>query len=207
MKQLIRNLVITSFFSLLIAAQAQQITLFSDNMESGTNGWTVGGSTDNSTNDGGYWHLSQRWSDTTTNTSWYYGIESAGNVGTNDFSNGYIITPSIDLSGVTNATLSFKHLPRGESDWWIDDDQVYVDVSTDDFATWNTALVGLMVGYDMWGDFTTPQMSTDLSQYAGQTIKIRFSIYITGLCGEHFDTSMCPVTEGWYVDDVTVTGQ
>ncbi len=197
-----------SFCSMLITAQAQLTTVFSDDMESGTNGWTVSGSTDGVTNDGGFWHLSQRWSSVTTNTSWYYGDEATGSTGPKGTdSYGYLVSPQINLSGLTNITLSFNHLPRGESDWWIDDDQVYIDISTNNFATFDNAAVGLIVGYEMWGGFTTPEMSVDLSQYAGQTIRVRFSVYITGACGEHYDTEMCPVTEGWYVDDVTVTGQ
>ena len=195
--------------SVATLANATQITLFSEDLESGTNNWTVGGSTDSVSDDGGYFHLSQRWSSGTTNTSWYYGIESTGDCGTNDYNNGYLITPSIDLSSVTNAALTFNHLPRGESDWWIDDDQVYVDVSTDNFETYTTVLTGLLVGWEMWGDggWPVPETSVDISQFAGQTIKVRFRVYITRLCGEHTDLSMCPITEGWYLDDVTVTGE
>ena len=212
MKKLFRSVLVTTILGIAVSftAKAQPVTLFSDDLENGSSGWTVGGSTDSVTNDGGYWHLSQRWSGTTTNTSWYYGIESTGDCGTNDYNNGFITTPSIDLTGVTNATLTFNHRPRGESDWPIDDDMVYIDVSTDNGATWSSPCDGLLVGWEMWGlggGWTDPQMSVDLSSYVGNTIKIRFSIYITRLCGEHTDLSMCPITEGWYVDDVTVTGE
>ena len=209
MFKFVQNVVAAAFVGLVTQAQAD-VPVFYENFESGTNGWVIAGISNGDTQveDGGLWHLSQRWS-ASTNTAFYYGQESTGTVGTNSWNYGSITSPAIDLSNVTNAVLTFSHLTRGDICLPIDDDMVWVDVSTDDFETCSTPMAGLPNGWSMWGNagsYEGPSVSVDLSQYAGQTIKIRISCSFSQSCGEHLDTSECTPTEGYYIDDVSVMG-
>src|SRR5687768_16515743 len=99
-----KKFILTALLGLTMAGslQAGQITLFSDNMENGANGWTNWGSTDGVNLDGGLWHQSQRRS-YSTNTAWYYGFETYG---TDDIGEtiGTLTSPWISLVGVTNST-------------------------------------------------------------------------------------------------------
>lgn len=209
MTTLIKNALAVAIIGLACNVHAQ-VTLFSDNMENGTNGWTVAGTTDgeNIPEDGGLWHLSQRWS-SSTNTSWYYGNESTGTVGTSYWNHGWVTTPSIDLSGVTNAVLTYSHLTRGDACLRWDDDYIAVQVSTNDFQTWSSPVEGLPNGWSLWGNagaYEGPTVTANLSEFAGQTVKIRFYAFFTADCWEHLDVSECPATEGYYIDDVSVVG-
>ena len=209
MFKFIRNVVAAAFVGLVTQAQAD-VPVYYENFETGTNGWTAAGISngDNPVEDGGLWHLSQRWA-ASTNTSFYYGQESTGTVGTNSYNYGYITSPTIDLSNVTNAVLSFAHLTRGDACLPIDDDMVWVEVSADDFQTSTTPVMGLPNGWSLWGNagmYDGPTVTADLTEYAGQTIKLRIWCSFSQSCGEHLDTSECYPTEGYYVDDVTVTG-
>jgi hypothetical protein len=207
MRKILPMTMVAGFLCLAINSNAE-VTLFSDNLESGANGWTIAGSTDGVSSDGGLWHLSQRWS-ASTNTSWYYGQESTGTVGTNGWNYGSITTPSIDLTSVTNAVLSYAHLTRGDSCLPIDDDYVAVYVSTNNFETFTAVVEGLPNGWSLWGNagaYEGPNVTVDLSQFAGQTIKIQFYVSFSQACEEHLDLSECPPTEGYYIDDITVVG-
>ncbi len=207
MIKVIRNLLAAGVLGLTLSASAG-ITLFSDNLENGTNGWAIAGSTDGQNSDGGLWHLSERWS-ASTNTAWYYGQESTGTVGSNGWNHGWITTPSIDLGGVTNAVLSYAHLTRGDTCLRWDDDYISVQVSTNDFETWSTPVEGLPNGWSLWGNagsYEGPTVTVDISEFANQTIKIRFYVLFNQGCDEHMDTSECSPTEGYYIDDITVVG-
>src|SRR6266705_1369277 len=120
MRKFISKGVVAGFLSITIHINAQ-VTLFSDNLENGASGWTIAGSTDGVNNDGGLWHLSQHWS-ASTNTSWYYCQQTTGTVGTNGWNYGSITTPSIDLTSVTHAVITYAPLTRGDSCQQWDDD-------------------------------------------------------------------------------------
>ncbi len=160
-------------------------TLFSDGFESGLNGWQVGDS-----NPAG--------------TPAYWGVVDAafGGVGTHGGTNklycagvGYTGTPAnpsyvggmgayamrtLDLSSVTNATLSFwSNIPSIE--YLYDSAAVYID---------NT---------EVWSDDTPltnwTQVSISLETYVGASHKLQFL----------FSSDFTVNYEGWYIDDNLVT--
>ncbi len=110
------------------------------------------------------------------------------------------LTRAFDLSGVQNATLQFWTWYHLEEDW----DYAYVEVSTDDGATWQILTTpsgtpanpnGNSFGWGYTGSSNGwIQEEIDLSPYAGQPILLRFE-YITD------DAVNQP---GFVIDDVTI---
>lgn len=163
--------------------------LFTDDMESGSNGWTtelIGGTSDN------LWHQ------TTTNsnsasTSWWCGVVGQGNYNTGNQINTALISPSVDLSGVlTPVTLSFAENYDTESGW----DYCMVDVSTDAGSNW-TPLRGGRGAAPSGSSSGWINTNLDLSTYVGEQIQIRF----------YFDTDdgIANTNPGWFVDDVNIS--
>ena len=121
------------------------------------------------------------------NNSYVFGANHARvNVfGTN--CNRWLVTPAIDLSGLTNPALTFDmaltawncadpiESPNGQPD-----DKFMVIISTDDGATWDVANATVWSN-DTLGDYVYNQIPTagqefavSLADYAGQTVKIAF---------------------------------
>ncbi|GAA0367493.1 S8 family serine peptidase [Bacillus horti] len=151
-------------------------------------------STDFEENDGGF---------TTggTNNSWAWGVPTSGpneaasgerlwatNLSGNypNSSNSYIESPTIDLSGLESAELTFAHWFSIENNY----DFAYVRVSADGGETWDT-LATYTNRVALWD---TPTLS--LEEYVGEEILIRFV----------FTSDNIVAYPGWYVDDVTVVG-
>ena len=172
---------------------------FSDNIESGTNGWTtVNGCpapntpvpTDCSACTG-LWHISTRRSYSSSH-SWYYGREATGNFNTGARNCGSIESPPINLTAATSALLSF---------WsWYETELVDVDtydvklIDIYDGTSWHQAkyqIASLEGTAKSW-----QKIQIDLKDYIGSTIKVRF----------RFDTrdSLYNDYEGWYIDDVMI---
>lgn len=151
-------------------------TLFFDDMEHGENGWTHGGTQDT-------WALG-------VPTSGPGSAHSGANAwGTNlsgnypNGSNAWLMSPAVELTGGSAYTLQFAHWYSFEANW----DYGYVEVSADG-TNWQ-ALVQLTGSGESW-----QQPAYDLSDYAGQTVQIRFRM-----------TSDGSVTRpGWFIDDVRV---
>ena len=153
---------------------------FTDDMESGAGGWTHGGSKD-------HWHLSTQRSHS-SGTSWYCGLADSLRYEKN--TDDYLLSPPIALG--PNSTLTF---------WsWYDvpiygSDGLYVVVGYG--AQWDTldyfgsggALEGLYMGNDWLPD------EHDLS--GRDTVQVKFLFH------SDYDED---VGEGFYIDDVTVTG-
>lgn len=155
--------------------------IFKDSMENGTNGWTVSGS---------LWHQSNNRSVSPT-TSWYYGIEEFFNYNTGGRNAGSIISPPIDLTGFVDATLSFSHfLDTEESSSY---DKAFVGISMDGGITFTDIFTRVT------SNGVYVEQSLNIAAFDGKVIQIRFS----------FDTVDGTLNnyEGWYVDDVMVTGQ
>lgn len=156
------------------------IVAFSDDMESGTNGWTHLATSGND-----LWHLTTSKYSSPTH-SWYCGNETTGEY--EDSMTDFLISPAINLSGVTKATLSFKHWYDIESGW----DYAYVTASPDN----NTfhVLASYTGNSGGW-----KEDSVDITSYINTTtglINIGF-IFISDYYVHDY--------EGWYVDDVTIT--
>jgi hypothetical protein len=153
---------------------------FDDDMESGVGGWTHGGTKD-------HWHLSAQRSHSGA-TSWYCGL--ADSLVYEKNTDAYLLSPPVVLG--PNSTLTF---------WsWYDvpiygSDGLYVVVGWG--AQWDTlnyfgtggALDQLYMGNDWLPD------EHDLSGY--DTVQVKFIF--------HSDWD-ADVAEGFYLDDVTVTG-
>jgi hypothetical protein len=191
MKKLILNALMTGLLSLVVSANAEQVTFFYDNMENGTNGWTVNNFGVNG------WHQSDVWS-SSSDTSWHMPttIPTGGAGNSND---GYITSPSITISStVTNAQLQFNQLMVNDWEWPLDDDIAFVSISDDGGTTWQSVYYSFLEG--------NSTETIDLSQYIGDTIKIRFEVYIYPCCLECSDCSESTFASAWHLDDVRVTG-
>jgi hypothetical protein len=154
--------------------------VFTDDVESGVNGWVATGA----------WHRSTDRAASPT-TSWYFGVENLPGLGDNAYapnSSGSLTSPPFDLSGAEFAELAFKHYLDNEPDV----DLANIFASDDGFAT-TTFLTSL--GPNLDPGFATVRV--DLSPFAGSAaVQVRFS----------FSSDSVDNREGWYVDDVTVTG-
>lgn len=161
------------------------IFIFQDQVEGGTNGWTVSGS--DGQGGGSLWHQSTR-RFTSSGNAWYYGLESNGTYNTGAANQGTLVSPPIDLSSAQDPVLQFQTFLETENN--VNYDKATVSISSDNGNTWTT----------VWNKTTTNgsfvNESIDLSGYAGQTILLRF----------HFDTvdAVFNDYEGWFVDDISV---
>ena len=156
-----------------------EITVFSDDMESGVNGWAADG----------LWHLTTRRFYSPVH-SWWYGNESTGNYDTGATNWGSLVSPPISLPSADMITLVFNSWYETEDmgTFW---DKKLVYISTDGGTTWT--LIHQVSGSPMreW-----VEQAVDITSYAEKTVMIKF----------FFDT-VDPVLnffEGWYIDDVRV---
>lgn len=161
--------------------------VFSDNMESPANKWTVAGS--DGKGGSALWHVSQRRSVSSSHAQ-YYGQESTGNYDTGAVNFGTITSPVIDLSSIVGAELSFQHYLDTEG--FAPFDKATVEVSKDDGTTWTPVFTKTTTN-GAWVKETV-----DLSAFDFSKINIRFS----------FDTvdAFLNQFEGWFIDDVIVSG-
>ena len=165
----------------------------SESAEAGS-GWTADG----------LWHRTTRRA-AAGGRSWWFGQEATGTYDTGGRAAGSLTSPTIDLSGQTGAVLEWKQLFRGEGflraidvsnglDPYLNLDSGRVWVSTNDGASWR---VLTHIAHESPGSGFA-QYRVNLSEYAGQTIRLRFE----------FDTfnGSNNAQEGWYVDDIQVRG-
>jgi bacillopeptidase F (M6 metalloprotease family) len=178
-------------------------TIFSDDMESGPNGWTATG----------LWHQSSFRSDSPSR-AWYYGDEATRTYDNGAANAGTLTSPVIDLRNATHPVLIYREW-RSVEDTPIGDAALlqigtgpnqWTTVTDSNFSTAIDPLNGqyLAAAYLGWNtpidtDFDTPQWvsrAIDLSAYVGKKIHIRFA----------FETANPDFNsyEGWYVDDVSV---
>lgn len=147
----------------------------------------------------GLWHLSTGRGNQVGHSaedSLYFGqnegAEGGGNYDVGDTA-GRITSTSIDLTGFSSAELSFNYYLGVESD--PDYDQVKVLISQDGgtFTEIASKNDGLLNATSAWTNTTI-----DLTSYVGSNIQIQFD----------FDTidDFNNFFEGWYVDDVVVSG-
>jgi hypothetical protein len=172
----------------LLTSLRDSVVIFSDDMESGINGWTTemyGGAPDD------LWHQSELNCNSPTH-SWWCGIEGSTNYATGSRINTAVISPVIDLTVIdTTVTLQFFENYVTEAGW----DFCMVDVTTDGGTSWTSLRgnAGNAPSGNSGGWITT---ILDLTQFIGNEIRIRF----------YFDTtdSINNNTSGWFFDDVLV---
>jgi subtilisin family serine protease/PKD repeat protein len=162
------------------------VTIFSDNMESGSASWAVTGS--DGVGGPGLWHLSSHRAASPTR-AFYYGVESTLNYSTGARNQGSLTSNRIDLAGAKGSRLGFKYFLQKEASSSYDLARVYV--SNNGGVSWTQ----LGSPLSMVGAFTEATFS--LGAYDGQAVQIRFD----------FDTvdSFANEYEGFLVDDVSVT--
>jgi murein tripeptide amidase MpaA len=155
-------------------------TVFSDNMESGVNGWQVE-DLDGPVSSSTWKQVTNSWASPTT--SWWCGT-------TNQYTNKtaqLLISPEFSLKWVDSANLTFYHKYKTESNY----DYCTVDVFNGD--TWTT-----LTSYDGTGPSSFEQVSLSLDDFVGmEDVRVRFRLTS--------DTYL--VDDGWYIDDVEVVAE
>ncbi len=166
------------------ATVGDMTVVFSDDMESGDGGWTHSG-------EGDPW---ERGAPTSGPGAAFSGENVWATNLAGDYPSGVdaaLISPEIDLSGLTSANLQFAHWYSIEMNW----DFGYVEISTDGGETWETLAEYTSPGYG--GEpvgWEVPIISLD--DYVGGTVQIRFRL----------QTDSSVTYAGWYIDDVVVAG-
>lgn len=151
------------------------------------------------------WHVSTRRNHTTGGgSSWKFGNTGTGNYA--DGGDGVLQTLPVQLG--TGASLSFWHWIAAEEDaggqaW----DGACVEISTDGGVSWaslapaggythqiiNNPASPFPPGYPVWsGSYDWREAQFDLSEFAGQSVRIRWRFGSDGYVGY----------EGWYIDDI-----
>jgi len=144
---------------------------FSDDMESGEGSWTHSGTYDN-------WHLTEHKSNSPSH-SWYCGLENIWHyLNQNDIS---LVSPYFVAS--PDSAFSFYHQYNLEVDW----DYTYVEI--DNGSGWWHTLDEYNGAQSTW-----TQESFSLSDYNGQTVRLRFRLI----------SDYSTYAEGWYIDDILV---
>lgn len=172
--------------------QTHAATVFFANFEDGVGGYASDGFTyapdpDATSN---LWHATTHRSVSPTHCQ-YYGQEGVFTYDTGARNAGSLISPGISLVGATPPiTLSFSYLLQTENDLGFFD-IANVDISINSGGSWTT-LATLVDS----ASFITSNI--DLSAYTGTTVLLRFN----------FDTidDGLNAFEGWYIDDITITG-
>ncbi len=185
-----------------------QTTVFSDDVDTGTNGWNTTGSVGTTT-----WTRSTARPNSGTH-AWF-----APNLAT--VSDQRLISPAIALpSNQSPLTLSFQNWRQieqsGAAACW---DGGTLEISSDGGSTFapvpGSSIIGggtyrgqisgqygnPLAGLDGWCDdparpYTTGPVIVDLGAHAGQTVQLRFRL----------GTDSSVSKEGWYVDDIKVNG-
>jgi uncharacterized repeat protein (TIGR01451 family) len=194
------NNVATNFNgTVLLEATGGQPNGFQVNFENGLQGFTI----DNTFGSGnGLWHVSTgRGSDAghSPTHSLYYG-QNEGPSGGGNYDNGVanggtVTSPPLTLPSSGPVILSFNYLMDVEST--TNFDQAFVEVSTNGGASY-AVVAGKGFGLTNYTGGLWVSNNVPLTQFAGQTILLRF----------HFDTidGFNNDTEGWYLDDIAISG-
>ena len=171
-----------------------------DNLESGTNGWTM-------VPDPGMFGSDQNWAFGTPNnglaTSAHSGTNAWGSDlnGNQDFfiASSFLYAPIIDLYGLSSATLTFSNVfdfSRNDStlDAWVEDGGVFISTNASMPPSINLPLA---VEYTNQVAHTWTKETVDLTPWVGKTIQVVF-YYEAFAFGDKI--------YGWTIDDVGITG-
>ncbi|MGM0509591.1 MAG: CARDB domain-containing protein [Thermoplasmatota archaeon] len=161
------------------------------------------------------------------NTAWWNGIENPDNDGQEEFKPGIdnrLTTKSIDLTNARTANMSayFKFNINGSSG--APPDGFRVEITLDNGVTWMPINVGTRTAYGVSGEGTDQsyqgldagnhwttasslqRLNVDLSDFSGETIKLRFRVVTSTGSYQHFEDDTYDFG-GFYVDDVVVSGE
>ncbi len=161
-------------------------TMLDEDFESGISSWSTSG----------LWHLvseSDQYGDSNSQShSMWYGQDSTGNYDTGSTTTGTLTSPSVDLTGVSQAELTFHHwfetesYDNGQYDWikvTVNGNQVYYRDTTDS---------------NVGSEDNFVEETIDISSYTGQSVNIEFTFDTV----DDYDNAY----RGWYVDDIMVEG-
>ena len=164
-----------------------------DDMEGGENGWTATG----------LWHRTNRRAASGV-FSWWFGQEGTGTYETGARTFGALTSPSIDLTGVSNAVVEWDQVLRtegfgqainlgnGNSSAYLNADAGRLLISVDG-GSWVT--LSHLAHNNSGGGFEHHKVN--ISRFAGGSTRIRFDI----------DTidAISNSLEGWFIDNVRVS--
>ncbi|RLI05701.1 hypothetical protein DRO24_05620, partial [Candidatus Bathyarchaeota archaeon] len=163
---------------------ADDTTIFSDDFESGVDGWTI-----EYIRAGDWWHFTSR-RHYSGSHSWWCGDDLFGKYPAN-LNNALMINDTIDLTKSFGADIVFwtwYNISSGDAG--------YLEVSDDNGATWYT--VETFTGVS--SSDTLPEWTRVLcvlDEWTGKKIMLRF----------RFTSDSCLESEGWYIDDVKVVAK
>ncbi|MBY6205410.1 hypothetical protein [Halomonas denitrificans] len=184
-------------------AGQQPFEFWSDDMESGTNGWTQGAGS-----------IQNTWARITSDSVSGSASWQALNVAS--VSDQRLVSPPIDLPNIGPLTLRFQNRQEIEAGSGLCWDGAILEISTNDGGSWtelNGARIGFRAqdgliddGFDNplagspgwcgdprgWEDY-----AVDLSDFAGQTVRLRYRLGTDSSIGGR---------DGWLIDDVRVLG-
>lgn len=167
----------------VMSRNGNEVIIFSDDMESGENGWSV----ENYIETESQWHLANYFSNSPDH-AWWCGNELTGTYWNQNRVAEAIISPSILLPPSGNQVfIEFAEYYEVEGDY----DQLYVDISTDGGENWWRIREGTTGLSNDW--ITT---TLDISVFAGNEVLIRFLIDTGDDIANDF--------MGWFVDDLRV---
>ncbi len=180
------------------------VIVFQDSMENGIGEWTHSGTGDNwehgspASGPGCAYSGSSVWA---TNLSGNYGTESM---------NASLVSPQIDLSGISSAQLTFQHFYNTDTGY----DGAIVEISSDGGNSWtqltpsggypaiiddsNGNPLGPVPAYSSYTGARWHEAVFDISAFKGKNVNIRFR-FGTDRAISRFS--------GWYIDDVVVRGE
>ena len=156
------------------------------------------------------------------NTAWWNGWDNAGNEEFKPGIDNRLTTKSIDLTNARTANLSayFKFNIYNQSG--APPDGFRVEITMDNGVTWMPINVGTRTAYGVSGDGTTyggvnagnhwttasglQRLNVDLSDFSGETIKLRFRVVTSTGAYQHYEDDSYDFG-GFYVDDVVVSGE
>jgi hypothetical protein len=163
-------------FAILGFYTQAQTVVFTDDFESGITNWTTTGS----------WGISSSQSNSPTHSL----SESPSGNYSNNWNTFCTMTNGVDLSTYPSASLSFWGTYKIEGGF----DYMYIEVSTDNFATFTT--IATFSGNESVPLPAFQQYTYDLGGFCGNSnVKVRF----------HFYSDAGYTTDGMYIDDFTIT--
>ncbi|HEX2021763.1 MAG TPA: S8 family serine peptidase, partial [Candidatus Thermoplasmatota archaeon] len=163
-----------------VTPMAPRTLPYADDVENGTGGWTATG----------LWHVATDRSHS-PNHSWYFGTENGPGLDDNTYATGMpvsgaLVSPAINLTNATFASLRFWHRWEGEGYGW---EHPILQASPSPEGPWATVL-------ERHASSGEALVAANLSAYVGGVVHVRF----------FWDTidDYLNDFEGWYVDDVEI---
>ena len=169
-------------------------TLFFDDAESGTNGWTATG----------LWHRTTRRA-AAGSYSWWYGQQATGSYQTGIRTFGTLSSPPINLTAAGAAILDWDQFLAGEgfgvgvtlgggsAGAYLNADSGRLMISTDGGSSWKT--ISHLAHNSSGTAFDHHQVN--LTRFAGQIVRLRFDF--DTFDAQHNDH------EGWFIDNVRIS--